>query len=129
MKTSMIVKILALSILCHFTIGQTVFLKDSAYDITSPSSTTPVYHLIKLTDSQIKDLSRDEKQALVQGLINRAANSLIHLVETEDTKEDMKPLPAPIVIENIQNYRRGQIVTYWPFNRDINKYGKVEMQI
>jgi hypothetical protein len=41
----------------------------------------------------------------------------------------MKPLPAPIIVENIQNYRRGQIVTYWPFNNDIEKYGEVEMQI
>lgn len=67
----------------------TVYLSDSAYSITSPSSTTPIYHVIKLSYSQIKDLNRDEKQALVQGLINKAANKFIHLVSTDKTTDDM----------------------------------------
>ena len=41
----------------------------------------------------------------------------------------MVPIPSPILIENIQNFRRGQIVTYWPFDRDIEEYGEVEMQM
>ena len=41
--------------------SQTVFLSEDAYTMTSPSSTTPIYHVIKLSDDKITDLTRDEK--------------------------------------------------------------------
>jgi hypothetical protein len=50
-----------LTLFTHPTKQQTVFLSESAYSITGPSSTTPIYHVIKLNADKISDLDRDDR--------------------------------------------------------------------
>lgn len=92
---------LIVGLLASQSLGQS-FLSDSAYDITSASSTTPIYHLISLKGSRVESLSRDEKQVLVQYMIRLHDTEFIKLALTPTTPEGVKTnLPVPIIINNV----------------------------
>lgn len=101
--------LISLTTLLHTAFQKAAYLSPNDWEISS-SYDNYGYWLITLTGSQYTKLSRDDRQILFTKLIEEAPDQFIY-PEKKDNSTYL--LPKLRIVENIQNYRRNQILFYF----------------
>lgn len=116
-KTKISLLLISIPLLLSTTLQKAAYISPDDYEITS-SNDNFGYWLITLTASKFTKLSRDESQVLFTHLIDNAPDNFVYMEREDDSNAN---IPKWKMIENIQNYRRNQLIFYFNYPESLEK--------